>query len=56
VNAELVLDGASPGADEEAQEFSRTQREPTIEALRKLAPRNPLLGTLLALGKPANEP
>jgi eukaryotic-like serine/threonine-protein kinase len=54
VNAELVLDGASPGADEEAREFSRKQRDPTIEALRRLAPRNPLLSALLALAKPAS--
>jgi eukaryotic-like serine/threonine-protein kinase len=55
VNAELVLDGASPGADTEAREFSRKQLEPTVDALRKLAPRNPLLSALLPLVKPASE-
>jgi eukaryotic-like serine/threonine-protein kinase len=56
VNAELVLDGASPNADAEAGEFSRLQREPTIAALRKLAPRNPVLSTLIAMETPHNDP
>jgi hypothetical protein len=49
VDAELILDGASSDADAESRDFSRSHLVPTIATLRRLAPRHPLMNTLLAL-------
>lgn len=48
-DAELVLDGAEPDADDRSREFSRAHRAPTIATLRVVAPNHPLLRSLLAL-------
>ena len=51
VNAELILDAADPGADAESRAFLRSHLVSTIATLRKVAPNNPLLASLLALGE-----
>ncbi len=46
VAGELVLDGMLPGAGVEARRFSEENVEPTLVALQKLSPNNPLVNSL----------
>lgn len=51
VNAELILDAAAPGADASSREFLRSELEPTIATLQRMAPNHPLLAPLHALDR-----
>ena len=51
VNAELMLDGAAPGADAESRELLHARLAKTIATLKRLAPNHPLLEPLLAVSR-----